>query len=94
MKCQVSLPYLYTNVKYHENHCHVFVDGANPEFIRALKDRVGEKVDYDRLMDHLKIAYDKNFGLAALIENMFVIPVHFRRDHKEMVAHAKRLIEA
>jgi hypothetical protein len=24
---------------------------------------------------------------------MFVIPVHFRRDHKEMVAHAERLIE-
>jgi hypothetical protein len=56
-----------------ENRCHVFVDGANPEFIRALKDRLGEDRDYDRLVAHLKTSYDKNFGLSSLIENMCVI---------------------
>lgn len=51
-----------------ENRCQVFVDGANPEFIRALKDRLGEDTNYDRLIAHLKTSYDKNFGLSALIE--------------------------
>lgn len=77
-----------------ENRCHVFVDGANPEFIRALKDRLGEEIDYDRLITHLKSSYgSKNFGLTSLIENMCVIPINFRNEHRQMLAHAKRILE-
>jgi hypothetical protein len=77
-----------------ENRCHVFVDGANPEFIRALKDRIGEDTEYDRLITHLKKSYDKNYGISSLIENMCVIPINFRNEHRAMLLHAKRLLEA
>lgn len=76
-----------------ENRCQVFVDGANPEFIRALKDRLGEDTNYDRLIAHLKTSYDKNFGLSALIENMCVVPINFRNEHRTMLLHAKRILE-
>jgi hypothetical protein len=75
-----------------ENRCHVFIDGANPEFIRALKNRLGEDTDYDRLINHLKNSYGKNFGLSSLIENMCVIPINFRNEHKQMLLHAKRIL--
>jgi hypothetical protein len=76
-----------------ENRCHVFIDGANPSFIRALKDRLGEDTDYDRLITHLKNSYGKNFGLSSLIENMCVIPINFRNEHKQMLLHAKKVLE-
>jgi hypothetical protein len=76
-----------------ENRCHVFIDGANPEFIRALKDRLGEDTDYDRLITHLKTSYGKDYGLPSLIENMCVIPVNFRNEHKQMLLHTKKVLE-
>jgi hypothetical protein len=30
-----------------DNRCRIFVDGANPSFIRALKDRVNEDTNYE-----------------------------------------------
>jgi hypothetical protein len=76
-----------------ENRCHVFIDGANPEFIRALKDRIGEETNYDRLITHLKDSYGKNYSITSLIENMCVVPVNFRNEHKQMLLHAKRILE-
>jgi hypothetical protein len=76
-----------------ENRCHVFVDGANPEFIRALKDRLGEDIDYDGLFTHLKTSYGKNYGLPSLIENTCIISINFRNEHKQILLHAKRILE-
>jgi hypothetical protein len=76
-----------------ENRCHVFVDGANPSFISALKDRLGEDTEYDQLIAHLKTSCGKNFGLSSLIENMCVIPINFRNEYKHMLFHAKRILE-
>jgi hypothetical protein len=91
LRITTSLMYKY-GINF-ENRCHVFVDGANPEFIRALKDRLGEDTEYDRLITHLKSSYGKNYGLPALIENMCVVPINFRNEHKNMLAHAKRILE-
>jgi hypothetical protein len=91
LRIAVSLMYKY-GINF-ENRCHVFVDGANPEFIRALKDRLGEDANYDGLIIHLKTSYGKNFGLPALMENMCVIPINFRNEHKQMLLHAKRILE-
>lgn len=91
LRITTSLMYKY-GINF-ENRCHVFVDGANPEFIRTLKDRLGEEIDYDRLITHLKSSYGKNFDLTSLIENMCVIPINFRNEHKQMLAHAKRILE-
>lgn len=78
-----------------ENRCRVFVDGANPSFIRALKDRIdGEDPNYERLIAVLKSNIGANrFTLESMIHNMFVVPIHFRQEHRNMLAHAKRLLE-
>jgi hypothetical protein len=91
LRITTSLMYKY-GINF-ENRCHVFVDGANPEFIRALKDGLGEDTDYDRLITHLKNSYGKDYGLPSLIENMWVIPVNFRNEHRQMLLHAKKVLE-
>lgn len=55
-----------------ENGCRVFVDGVNPSFIRALKDRVDEGIEYEQI----------NYDLRFLQQNMLVIPVPFSKYHK------------
>jgi hypothetical protein len=38
-----------------ENHCRLFVDGANPSFIRALKDRIdGEDPCWNTAQERLQ----------------------------------------
>ncbi len=77
-----------------EGKSRVFVDGANPSFIRALKDRIGEDANYERLTAHLKTSYGSaNFSLQALMHNMFVIPIHFNKEHKNMLAYCKQMLE-
>jgi hypothetical protein len=62
-----------------DNRCRIFVDGANPSFIRALKSRVSEDDNYENFIAHLKTSYGSNFGLHSLIYNMFVVPIAFNR---------------
>jgi hypothetical protein len=76
-----------------EGRSRIFVDGANPSFIRALKTRVSEDENYENLTDHLKTSYGANFGLQSLIFNMFVVPIHFSKEHRNMLAYAKKLME-
>jgi hypothetical protein len=76
-----------------EGRSRIFVDGANPSFIRALKDRIGEDSDYERQTSHLKTNYGHNFSLQSLIYNMFIVPIAFNREHKSMLSHAKQLME-
>ena len=57
----------------------IFIDGANPSFIRALKDRVDEDPEYDKQI--------------CSSCNMFVIPLAFSKEHKHMLAHVKELME-
>ena len=51
----------------------------NPSFIRALNDRVDEDTDYEQ-----QIAYYKN---------IFVILLPVSKQHKNMLAHCKRMLE-
>lgn len=77
-----------------ENRCRIFVDDANPSLLRALKARISsEDENYENLIAHLKSSYDDNFGLHSFVYNMFVIPIHFSKEHKNMLAHTKRLLE-
>lgn len=51
-------------VKYNitfEGKSRVFVDGANPSFIRALKTRVSEDDNYENLTAHIKTFYGSAF---------------------------------
>ena len=76
-----------------DSRCRVFVDGANPSFIRALKEAVDEDVNYEQTISFLKKSYPSVYDLQFLQENMFVIPVPFSKYHKAMLAHTKALLE-
>jgi hypothetical protein len=76
-----------------DNRCRIFVDGANPSSIRALKARVSEDDDYENMTAHLKTSYGSNFNLQSLVCNMFVVPIAFNKEHRNMLAYAKKLME-
>lgn len=75
------------------NSSRIFVDGANPSFIRALKERVNEDVDYEQQIVYYKHNYPSVYDLEFLQQNMFVIPVPFNKEQKHMLAHCKELME-
>lgn len=70
-----------------DNRCRIFVDGSNPSFIRALKERLEEDTNYERLISYVKKQYPSVYDLDFLSQNMFVIPVNFAKEHKGMLAH-------
>ena len=58
---------------------NIYVDGANPEFIRSLKSEIGELSDPAYYNQYIEL-YRKN---KQNIEGcMKVIPVHFAREHR------------
>jgi hypothetical protein len=69
---------------------NIYVDGANPEFIRSLKSKIGETSDPKYYTEYIEL-YRKN---KQDIENcMKVIPVHFSVEHKSMLTHCKMFLE-
>ena len=75
-----------------EGRSRIFIDGANPSFIRSLKERVNEDVNYEQLIAYLKKSYPSVHDLQFLQENMFVIPVPFAVPERN-VAHCKEVLE-
>jgi hypothetical protein len=67
----------------------IYVDSANPEFIRSLKHQLGERPDYK---DEIKF-YQSNSPDVDWTQNMTVIPVHFVKEHRRMLAHTKQILE-
>ena len=61
-----------------ENRSRIFVDGANPSFIRALKERVEEDPNYEQQITYFKHNYPSVYDLQILEQSMFVIPVAFK----------------
>jgi hypothetical protein len=65
----------------------VYIDGANPSFIRSLKVQIDERPDYEFYIERA------NKTKRGLWEYMDVIPVHFSTEHKDMLAHCKIKVE-
>jgi hypothetical protein len=66
----------------------VYIDGANPSFIRSLKLQIGEEADYDKV-----IARYKSQGLGDVTKDMRIVPVSFNSEHKSMLGHCKMIME-
>jgi hypothetical protein len=60
-----------------DNGCRIFVDGANPSFIRSLKYQLGENSDYEQEIDYYKKSYHDIYDSEFLMRNMFVCPSPF-----------------
>jgi hypothetical protein len=67
----------------------VYIDGANPSFIKSLKLQIGEDADYDKV-----IARYRSEGLGdSWSQNMKIVPVNFKSEHKAMLGHCKMILE-
>src|SRR5919205_1025913 len=67
----------------------VYIDGANPSFIKSLKLQIGEDPDYDKI-----IARYRSEGLGdSWTQDMKIIPVNFNKEHKAMLGHCKMILE-
>ena len=67
----------------------VYIDAANPSFIKSLKLQIGEDADYDKV-----IARYRSEGLGdSWSENMKIVPVNFNKEHKAMLGHCKMILE-
>jgi hypothetical protein len=66
----------------------VYIDGANPSFIRSLKLQIGEDPDYDEV-----IARNKATKFGNGTQDMKIVPVNFNSEHKAMLGHCKMILE-
>ena len=66
----------------------VYIDGANPSFIKSLKLQIGEDADYDKV-----IARYKSEGFGDGTEDMKIVSVNFNKEHKAMLWHCKMILE-
>ncbi|MFL6343513.1 MAG: DEAD/DEAH box helicase family protein, partial [Nitrososphaeraceae archaeon] len=67
----------------------VYIDGANPSFIRSLKMQIGEDADYDKVIARYRS--EKMSGNWS--QDMRIVPVNFNAEHKAMLGHCKMLLE-
>jgi hypothetical protein len=68
----------------------VYIDGANPSFIRSLKLQIGEDQDYDKVIARYR---SEKLG-DNWSQDMRIVPVNFNSDHKAMLGHCKMIFEA
>jgi terminase large subunit-like protein len=69
----------------------VYIDGANPSFIKSLKLQIGEDADYDKVIAKYKSG---KIGLGGnWSQDMRIVPVNFNSEHKAMLGHCKMLLE-
>jgi hypothetical protein len=67
----------------------VYIDGANPSFIRSLKLQIGEDADYDKVIARYRAEkLGDNWS-----QNMKIVPVNFNTEHKAMLGHCKMILE-
>ncbi len=68
----------------------VYIDGANPSFIRSLKIQIDEDVEYDKVIARYR---SEGWGDDAALKDMKVVPVNFNKEHKAMLGHCKMILE-
>jgi hypothetical protein len=66
----------------------IYIDGANPSFIKSLKLQIGEDPDYDKV-----IARYRSEKLGDGTKDMRIVPVNFNSEHKAMLGHCKMILE-
>jgi hypothetical protein len=67
----------------------VYIDGANPSFIRSLKLQIGEDPDYDKVIAR----YNLENRSGNWSQDMKIVPVNFKAEHKAMLGHCKMILE-
>ena len=68
----------------------IYIDAANPSFISSLKRAVGEEDDWNYIKEQLDFVKKNNLDAASYVT---IIPVPFNPEAKNMLVHAKELLE-
>jgi hypothetical protein len=68
----------------------VYIDGANPSFIKSLKLQIDEDADYEKVIARYKA---DGFGVEDATKDMIIAPVNFNKEHKAMLGHCKMILE-
>ncbi len=68
----------------------VYIDGANPSFIKSLKLQIGEDPAYDKVIARYR---SEKLG-DNWSQDMKIVPVNFNSEHKAMLGHCKMIFEA
>ena len=68
----------------------IYIDGANPSFIKSLKLQIGEDADYDKVIARYKA---DGFGAENATKDMTIVPVNFNKEHKAMLGRCKMILE-
>jgi hypothetical protein len=81
---------LYMKFQFDGSVDRIYVDGASPSFIRSLKLMLGERADYEKVIEHHRSVSKKLWQDPA--NYMTVVPVNFAKEHKDMIAHCRNLM--
>ena len=68
----------------------IYIDSANPSFIKSLKLQIGEDADYDKVIARYR---SEKLG-DNWSENMRIVPVNFNTEHKAILGHCKMILES
>jgi hypothetical protein len=71
----------------------IYIDGANPSFIKSLKIQIGEDAEYDKVIARYKTEGCGNNDKDGWTRNMKIVPVNFNSEHKAMLGHCKMILE-
>jgi terminase large subunit-like protein len=71
----------------------VYIDGANPSFIKSLKLQIGEEADYDKVIARYKSEGWDSSDKDGWARHMRIVPVNFNKEHKAMLGHCKMILE-
>ena len=67
----------------------VYINGANPSFIKSLKLQIGEDAEYDKVTARYR---PEGLGDDAT-KDMKIVPINFNKEHKAMLGHCKMILE-
>jgi hypothetical protein len=71
----------------------VYIDGANPSFIRSLKIQIGEDAEYDKVIARYRSEGWDSTDKDGWARNMRIVPMNFNKEHKAMLCHCKMILE-
>ncbi|MDQ3902028.1 MAG: hypothetical protein M3247_00035, partial [Thermoproteota archaeon] len=71
----------------------VYIDGANPSFIKSLKIQIGEDSEYDKVIARYRSEGWDSTDKDGWARNMKIVPVNFNSEHKAMLGHCKMILE-
>jgi hypothetical protein len=63
----------------------VYIDGANPSFIKSIKLQIGDDADYDKVIARYR---SEKLG-DKRGQDMRIVAVNFNSEHKAMLGHCK-----